>query len=267
VIEPRWHAASLAAVFLSLALGILLGSTALGGDGLARRQELAVRRIEADVAHLRQEEADNAALRQFAGEALPWIIGNRLRGRAVTLVVLGTPSAARDVISDLQLAQASVYLVAIPAGLAPAAADGWGQLAAAWSLRAVDHGAILERAADLLAASLPTGAVPELLLGTGAAIAEGTPRPPVAVVVLSGPDAPPDAPRRLVTDLAGLPTAVAAASGAARSSLIPPFASLGRATVDDVDQPAGRAALILALAGHPGRYGTGPGASHLLPPW
>lgn len=49
-------------------------------------------------------------------------------------------------------------------------------------------------------------------------------------------------------------------------SLLPTLAGLGASTVDNVDTAAGQIALILALAGAHGNFGTGPGATGLFPP-
>lgn len=50
------------------------------------------------------------------------------------------------------------------------------------------------------------------------------------------------------------------------TSLLPALASLGASTVDNVETVAGQIAVVLALAGARGRFGTGPGSARALPP-
>ena len=63
--------------------------------------------------------------------------------------------------------------------------------------------------------------------------------------------------------------AAAAPAGAAdreATSLLPALSAFGASTVDHVDTALGQIAAVLALAGSGGHFGTGPGATQLLPP-
>jgi hypothetical protein len=62
------------------------------------------------------------------------------------------------------------------------------------------------------------------------------------------------------------PGSAAAARSREATSLLATFAALGAATVDNADSALGQIAIVLALAGAQGQFGSGPGASSLLPP-
>jgi hypothetical protein len=89
VISLRYHIVSLVAVFLALALGIVVGSTVL--------QEGTVSVLRATSERVRQESErnsranvalnqDNARLQTFGAAVLPELVQNRLKGRSVVLV-------------------------------------------------------------------------------------------------------------------------------------------------------------------------------------
>jgi hypothetical protein len=89
VISLRYHIVSLVAVFLALALGIVVGSTVL--------QEGTVSVLRATSERVRQESERNsranvalsqdiARLQSFGAAVLPELVQNRLKGRSVVLV-------------------------------------------------------------------------------------------------------------------------------------------------------------------------------------
>ena len=97
VITPRQHAISLAAVFLALAIGVVLGSGLLSDTLLSGMRE-EKRDLRAQISALQDREnalnqklvtADNFD-NQMAGR----MVGNELAGRSV--VLFGTPDAADD---------------------------------------------------------------------------------------------------------------------------------------------------------------------------
>ena len=108
MISLRYHIVSLVAVFLALALGIVVGSTVL--------QEGTVSVLRATSERVRQESErnsrDNVALRQevsrlqgFGATVLPELVQDRLKGRSVVLVDTdkvdsGMRDAVRKVLED-----------------------------------------------------------------------------------------------------------------------------------------------------------------------
>lgn len=100
----RYHVVSLAAVFLALAVGVVLGSgpmrTALVGD---LNDE--VDRLEAEVAEgevqVEQAQLSGVVGEQFAMEAEPLLLGGTLDGATVALVmVLGATTGQADEVRD-----------------------------------------------------------------------------------------------------------------------------------------------------------------------
>jgi hypothetical protein len=130
VISLRYHIVSLVAVFLALALGIVVGSTVL--------KEGTVSVLRATSERVRQEseqnraanltlEQEQARLREFAAAALPDLVRDRLKDQPV--VLLDTDRAdggARDQVSQvLQAAGAEVDgRVTFNAGRLALTADG-----------------------------------------------------------------------------------------------------------------------------------------------
>lgn len=98
IIDFKYHIASLVAVFLALAIGILIGSTTLsGGDIIAEQQKEIISRLEQDFGRLRQENSNLhsqvksmenriAIDRQFQEVTLPIILDQRLDGQNIAII-------------------------------------------------------------------------------------------------------------------------------------------------------------------------------------
>src|SRR5216117_382765 len=93
----RYHIASLAAVFLALVLGILIG-VAISGRGFvdkAERKQLnnriaALRQSrDAEKARADQLQARRQISDQFVSQAYPLLMKDRLRGKKIVVLVLG----------------------------------------------------------------------------------------------------------------------------------------------------------------------------------
>ncbi|MQY08457.1 copper transporter [Actinomadura macrotermitis] len=102
MIDFRYHLVSIVAIFLSLALGIILGSTTLSDSvtsGLKRETTSLAKRNDA----LRQEQSRlTTQLKgddQFARVLGPQLVADRLKGQSVVLVE--TPGASNDSIEEL----------------------------------------------------------------------------------------------------------------------------------------------------------------------
>src|SRR5438477_10292914 len=100
--DLRYHVASLAAVFLALVIGILVG-VGISDRGLVDKAqrgllEQRVSKLESDLAaarrHARDVSAQQRATQAFVDETYPTLIANRLRGKKIALVFLG-PTDAR----------------------------------------------------------------------------------------------------------------------------------------------------------------------------
>jgi hypothetical protein len=65
---------------------------------------------------------------------------------------------------------------------------------------------------------------------------------------------------------ASSPVPAAGTNSPEATSLLPALAGMGASTVDPIDTAMGQIAAVLALAGSRGNFGTGPGATRVLPP-
>lgn len=278
----RYHALSLVAVFLSLAIGLLLG-VAIGDKGLVSSAENDVRASLRDDVRKAQAERDDARAQlqqreQFEHDAYPALVGGRLAGRRIALIELGGPSdrlwdLTKAALQDSGATLTSVSVVREPLQLDElgAAAHGtrYEQLAGDSSLLhpfatrlgiQFTHGGRLLRLVrrDLLqqGSGALTGA-------EGVVIVRNTP-------ALDGADA--DTVDTFEDGLMrGLRAqdvpVVGVETTDAESSQVEWFKDHELSSVDDLDDPIGRAALVFALAGQRGSFGVKATAdSGRLPP-
>lgn len=305
MINFRYHVVSLTAVFLALAIGLVVGTAALNGplsetlkDNVSslRKQN---QQYRDQVNHL-TDEANKQE--QFATEATPLLLGGKLTGRRVLVVSMVSASKYADgVLSDLQIAGVTVVgrmeiqdkfiepanstelldlanaaRTAVPTvvGL-PTNSNGvetsTGLLAAVLMERspAVDDNA----RRTVLSAYTNRGYIALTGETTGSA---------QAVLVIAGPPyVDKDAAKKnaaIVTMVAGLDQAgpiVVAGSGIGGDGNVlgqvrgDPALTKTVSTVDNVSTAAGRLVTVLALAeqleGRAGHYGIDAGSCALLP--
>ncbi|MDP8967800.1 MAG: copper transporter [Actinomycetota bacterium] len=277
----RYHALSLAAVFIALVVGLLLG-VAIGDKELVSgaREELRDS-LRADVRKADQER-DEAQARvreqeQFARAAYPILTGGQLPDARIGLVLLGNDDGAPDIVRE---------------ALEPTGAD----LAFVAVVRqSLDLAALAERAAGTRYANLERepaliddfGRRIGIQMVLGGRLVRQVRMPLLqslsgrfgdidGVIVLRSSAKPDDADaaRRLdelqdgiVRGLVqtGVPVVGVERRGSDPSS-IAWFRERELSSVDNLDEPAGRAALVFVLAGSQGAYGRDDSAQALLPP-
>jgi hypothetical protein len=280
VFDFRYHAVSLAAVLVALAVGVLLG-VAIGDAGLVSSAEKKVRSSLRDDVRGAQakEQAANAQLetaQRYARASYPFVVAGRLQGAKVGLLFLGEPN--ESIASDVRAA-----LVGTGADLSGTLAlkqppDTAALAANATGKRYVDLGStpkLLTPFGKTIGRQLILGG--ELLKSEANALfstrAGGLgPFDSIVVVrvprVLSG-EAAANTNRLEDGIMAGLTLTrspiVGVQSETTRPSQIAWYRARGLSSVDDVNQTAGQAALVLALAGAQGSFGSGPDAGGLLP--
>jgi len=168
VITFRYHIVSIVSVFLALAVGIALGGGPLKGEvdntlvEQVKSDRQTKRQLQAQVTGL---QSGNSFTDEFARTVAPKLIGDRLSGRAVTLVVLPTAEQA-DV-------TAITDLVGVAGGTVGATLRVGSKLVDAGQKQLVDElGNQLEgQAADL---TVPPDASPYERIGALVARAFGT---------------------------------------------------------------------------------------------
>src|SRR5262249_35842814 len=112
VINFRYHVVSLTAVFLALAIGLVVGTAALNGpvaDGL-KSQIAAANKDNSNMRdQINQDREEINSSQDYAIEFAPALLNGKLTGRKLLVVALpGTDEYADGVISMLKVAGATV---------------------------------------------------------------------------------------------------------------------------------------------------------------
>jgi hypothetical protein len=283
--DLRYHVASLAAVFLALVIGILVG---VGISGPVDRGKSKL--LEEEVASLRQRldrtakesiatDREQQAARTFINVTYPVLVHNRLRGKQIAVVFVGsvdrgTREAVSDALTDAGALQLRLRALKVPIDVRqiegaltaqPAAAGLTGRSRLENLGRAL--GEELVRGGETPLWDSLTDALVQERIGGGKTPADG--------VVLVRTVAPQRAAtsRFLLGFYSGLGDAGEPAVGVeqtdAAASATAVYRKADLSTVDDVDTTVGRLALVLLLGGaSPGQYGVKDSADHgALPPW
>lgn len=292
MISVRAHIVSLVAVFLALALGVLLGSAGVSDrllGALADRSADLGGQVQTLTIERDELAAAGRGAEEFAGRIGPAAVRGLLQDRAVTVVSAGAhPDDLTAVRSLLEAAgaRASGEVALTPAVGDPARADQLRELTA----QLLPAGARLPAASDtgslaggllggvLLAPAADPGITEPVLTGLATA-GFVTPAPPPApadlVLVLTGGalDGVDGAEAAAVTarlaaqlDRSGGGAVLAGRTGSAEATgpvgvaRADATVAEGLSTVDDVDQGSGRVAAVLALReqldGRAGAYGS-----------
>jgi hypothetical protein len=266
----RYHALSLVAVFLSLAIGLLLG-VAIGDKGLVSSAEHDVRAsLRHDVRDAQAQRDDaRAALEErqrFEQEAYPGLVGGRLAGKRIALIELGGSSdrmwnLTKDALQGSGARLTSVSVIREPLRLLELAADARGTRYE----RLTQEPDLLHPFATRLGIQFTQGgrllgAVRGDLLAQGSGALNGADG---VIVVRSSPQldkSDGDAVATFEDGLVGglrahdVPVVGVEASDA-EVSQIEWFKDHELSSVDDLDDPIGRAAVVFALAGERGSFG------------
>ena len=284
--DLRYHVASLAAVFLALIIGIVVG-VGISDRGLVDSTkksllEHRVANLQARLDEVSQRSGEAArereAAKTFVSEAYPVLIRNRLRGKRIAVVFVGSAnggirSAVNSALTDAGAEQLRLRALKVPIeqrqlDSALVSATDTKDYAGRSHLQALgrDLGQELVLGGDTPLWDSLTDALVEERAG-------GTKQPADAVVVVR--TAPPqrDGTSAFLLGLyeglsgAGVP-AVGVETSDTSESAVAVYRKAGLSSVDDVDTPTGRLALVLLLDGAPsGQYGMKPSAHQgSLPP-
>jgi hypothetical protein len=281
----RYHALSLVAVFLALVIGLLLG-VAIGDKGLVSSAEKDVRAsLRGDVRNAQQQrnraqdKVDQRA--KFEAEAYPALVANRLQGRRIALIELGGASErmwnlTRDAILPAGAKLASISVIREPLQLEALAKAAKGTR---YDTLDVDQTQLHSFGARLGIQFTQQGggallnAVRHDLLAQGSGDLSGAD----GVVVVKDPTQLDGAAATIAQTfedglMAGLRANQIPVVGVEATdtdpSQVPWFTAHDVSSVDDLDDAIGRAALVFALLpGQRGAFGQKPTANGgLLPP-
>jgi hypothetical protein len=282
----RYHALSLAAVLLALALGVLLGVAIGDSSFVSSAKNGIVHSLSAEVGQARSQNgqlqsrlADEEA---FANGLYPLAVHELLAGRSIGVVFLGASSNQINSLVRTAVAQAGGDVTTVAAVREPlelealaraAAGTHYAALATSTPLlesfgnligrqlvsggQLVDHELISRVRANLMSAfdgqlTRLEGLVVMRAEPTGMSAAESEAAAAFESGLLAG------------VGVAGVP-AVGVELTSTEPSQIAWYRSKGISSVDDLDQPAGQAALDYALVGDRGTFGVKSTADSLLP--
>jgi Copper transport outer membrane protein, MctB len=280
--DLRYHVASLAAVFVALLIGILVGVAMSGKVDDAEKQSLKsdVNRLEAQLDAASEGRAkvsrEHTALRAFIKNAYPMLIADRLHGKRVAVLFVGPVDAGVSQQIDRAVSDAAgsapLRLRALKVPIDATNLDGHldGDLAQYRTAGLDDLGR--EFAHELVSG----GDTPAWDALTSQLVEEkaGSFRRPVDGVVVARTVKPQNGKTAIFLSglYAGLgdsnvPAVGVEPSGVSQSA-VATWSGAGLSTVDDIDAPAGRLALALLLAGgSAGNYGLKAGADDgIVPP-
>jgi copper transport outer membrane protein MctB len=280
--DLRYHVASLAAVFLALIIGILVGvgisdpvdnaKTVLLEQRVANLQK----QLDQKVQQAGTVDREQDAARTFINQTYPVLVRNRLRGQRIAVVFVGSvdggvSSAVTRALNDAGGQQLRLRALKVPIDVQqidkmlasqPEASSFAGQGRFVALGRALGEELML--GGDTPLWNTLTDALVEQQAGGSKDSADG-----VIVVRTAKPQR--DGTSRFLLGLySGLGSAGAPAVGVeatdARTSAVSVYRQAGLSSVDDIDTPAGRLSLVLLLAGAPsGQYGLKQSADDFLP--
>jgi hypothetical protein len=311
VFDFRYHALSLAAVLLALAVGVILGVAIGDSDLVSSAKSGIVHDLKEEVSgaqrHAGKLSAELSGEQAFANDLYPIAVHGLLSGQNVGLVFLGSASnrvnaLVRDAVTQAGGNLATVVAVREPldlsgighaaegtryAALAPApapaggAATPGGEPAAQGTQGSEASSRLVEHFGSIVAKQLVSGGqnVSRELIGRVrgrllTAFDGQLGRLQGLVVVRNDPvvQTPEQAKASAAFEsgfLGGVTTVgtpiVGVELSSSEPSQVPWYQGKAISSVDDLDRTAGQAALIYALSGSHGAYGTKATADSLLP--
>lgn len=284
--DLRYHVASLAAVFLALVIGILVG-VGISDRGLVDRWNTKLlRRQVADLQSRLDQASQTSALSQreqravqlYMNETYPVLVRNRLKGKRIAILFAGSVDGGIRSTIERTLTDAGATAVRMRALKLPLDVPALERkLAEASGTSDFLGRPRLQSLGQELGSELATGGDTPVWTALSDALVEervGSGSQPVDGVIVTRTAAPQHgASSRFLLglyqglDSAGVP-AVGVETTTGATSAVDAYSRAGLASVDDLDKPAGRLALVLVLAGAPAaQYGLKPSADQALPPF
>jgi hypothetical protein len=278
--SARYHAVSLVAVFLALAIGILIGAE-FGGDALTNTRKNLERSLTGNLQD-ELERADElngklARSTEFAGRVYPALVRERLAGKRIGVVALGDLPGDTSAAIEEALGPTGAHLVGIGVVREPVDLSGLGSVLSKTRFANI-------RSNEETLAEFGKGAGRQLVRGgtlldrvrshlfsrasgnfgglDGVIVVRQTPEE-MGAVQRAKASALESA---LMTGMTGTRAPVVGVeTSTAEPSSVSFFAGNDLSSVDDVETPAGKVATVFALLGAEGSFGIKGSADRLLP--
>jgi hypothetical protein len=278
--SSRYHAASLAAVFLALAIGILIG-VGFGDNVLSNTKKDLEASLTGDLeaARSRSDQLSGQLSRsnEFAQRVYPALVGDQLKGQRIGVLALGGLDDSLSGAIQKALEPTGGRLVAVAVVSEPPDLSGLANTLSETRLSDLDtNGDSVEALGKGVGRQFVLGGtlldtVKSQLLSRASGHFNGV---DAVIVVRQQPDDL-DSQQRTATGRleSGLLDGIAAAGTRVvgvegtetEPSSISFFSSHDLSTVDDVDLISGQVAMVYALLGAEGNFGTKESADRLLP--
>jgi Copper transport outer membrane protein, MctB len=278
--SARYHAASLIAVFLALAVGILVGAE-FGGDALTETRRDLEHSLVGNLqdARSRADELNGQLNRsdEFGERVYPVLTRGRLQGKRIAIVALGgLPSDITGAVEDA-LGPTGAKLVGVGVVREPVDVNGLaGDLAKTrFADLRTNPDALSELGTGLGRQLVLGGTLPEFVRGQLFSRASGAFGALDGVIVVR--DQPEDMgpvqrskagqlESALMSGITATRTpAVGVETSTSEPSSVSFFQSNDLSSVDDVDLTAGQLAMVFAMLGAEGSFGVKGSADRLLP--
>ena len=278
--SARYHATSLIAVFLAIAIGILIGAE-FGGDALTSTRKNLEQSLTGNLQDAR-EHADELSGKlahsdEFANRVYPALVHNRLAGRRIGVVAIGdlsgeTTNAIEETLGPTGARLVGIGVVREPVDLSALAGelsktrfadirkneDTLSEFGTGAGRQLVRGGTLLDRVRSHLF-SRASGNFGGL---DGVLVVRQLPEELGAVQRAKATNLE----TALIAGISGTHTpAVGVETTTAEPSSISFFAANDLASVDDVEATAGKVATVFALLGAEGSFGVKGSADRLLP--
>jgi hypothetical protein len=278
--SARYHAMSLIAVFLALAVGILIGAE-FGGDALTETRKNLEQSLVGNLQDARSRADDLSGelgrANEFDEKVYPVLTRDRLLGKRIAVVAMGgLPSEVTSAVEEA-LGPTGATLVGVGVVREPVDMNGLASELAETRFEEIrtESDQLTELGVGVGRQIVIGGTLPELVRGSLFSRASGEFGTLDAVIVVrSQPEGMGPVQRstanQLETALLGGITAtrvptVGVESTSTEPSSISFFQSNGLSTVDDIENTAGQLALVLAINGAEGSFGVKSSADRLLP--
>jgi hypothetical protein len=278
--SARYHATSLIAVFLALAIGILVGAE-FGGDALTSTRKNLEASLVGNLQDARSRADDLSGQLgrsdEFADRVYPVLVRERLEGKRIAIVALGgLPSDMTSAVEEA-LAPTGAKLVGVGVVREPVDVNGLAEDLAKTRFADLrtNPDALTALGTGLGRQLVIGGTLPEVVRGQLFSRASGSFGGLDGVIVVRnqpqdmGPVQRGRAGQLETALMAGVTgtrrPAVGIESSTAEPSSISFFQGNDLSSVDDVDVTAGKVALVFAMLGAEGSFGVKGSADRLLP--
>lgn len=277
MVDYKYHITSLVAIFLALGIGILIGSTMVGSDYIVAQQQILIDRLENDFNKVRnqtryyREELTTAQeslnlYREFSKKVLPILVKDKLRDLRVAIIQTNANTQADNVVKVLQMAGAnirSVTTIMDDFALANVSSMIYPDLPEPNQVaRLVAHNILMGDEENVLA-----GFSGQKMLRTVGSIGE-----PLDAVIFLGGSKTGTIDQVKWLDLAMVDffleqniKVVGVEESNVSASYMTWYQTKPVSTVDNIETAPGKIALVYALCGYKGHYGTKKTARKLIP--